>query len=134
MTVDGAAVVKILRAELARAKEQARISNAAAEMASAELKAEQAARRQYEERISTMALELKDAASRCEFLEKDNKARTADLDKALREAREARSESRAAREEIRQAGEIAAGKLFLLQTKFGVQTMLSLTKCGVLRA
>ena len=52
-------------------------------MASAELKAEQAARRQYEERISTMALELKDAASRCEFLEKDNKAKTADLDKAL---------------------------------------------------
>ena len=31
----------------------------------------------------------------------------------------ARSESRAAREEIRQAGEIAAGKPFLLQTKFG---------------
>ena len=28
-------------------------------------------------------------------------------------------ESRAAREEIRQAGEIAAGKPFLLQTKFG---------------
>ena len=30
-----------------------------------------------------------------------------------------RSESRVAREEIRQAGEIAAGKPFLLQTKFG---------------
>ena len=42
-----------------------------------------------------------------------------DLDKALQEAREARSESRAAREEIRHAGEIAAGKPFLLQTKFG---------------
>ena len=119
MTADGAAAVEILRVELARAKEQARISNAAAEKASAELKAEQAARRQCEERISTMARELKDAASRCEFLEKDNKAKTADLDKALREAKEARSESRAAREEIRQAGEIAAGKPFLLQTKFG---------------
>ena len=91
----------------------------AAEKASAELKAEQAARRQYEERISTMALELKDATSRCKFLEKDNKARTANLDKALRESKEVRSESRAAREEIRQAGEIAAGKPFLLQTKFG---------------
>ena len=84
MTADGAAAVEILRAELAQAKEQARISNAAAEKASAELKAEQAARRQYEERISTMALDLKDAASRCEFLEKDKKAKTADLDKALR--------------------------------------------------
>ena len=66
-----------------------------------------------------MALELKNAASRCELLEKENEAKTAELDKALREAREARSESRAAREEIQQAREIAAGKPFLLQTKFG---------------
>ena len=49
----------------------------------------------------------------------DNKAKAANLDKDLQEAREARSESRAAQEEIRQAGEIAAGKPFLLQTKFG---------------
>ena len=95
------------------------MSSAAAEKAVAELKAEQAARRQCEERISTMALELKDATSRCELLEKDNKTKAADLDKALREAKESRSKSRAAREEIRQAGEIAAGKPFLLQTKFG---------------
>ena len=114
MTADGAAAVEILRAELAWAKEQARISNAAAEKAYAELNAEQAARHQYEERISTMARELKDAYSRCEFLKKDNKAKTVDLDKALREAKEARSKSRAAREEIRQAGETAAGKPFLL--------------------
>ena len=80
------------------------MSNAVAEKAAAELKAEQAARRQCEDRISTMAHELKDATVRCEFLEKDNKAKTADLDKALQEVREARSESRAAREEIRQAG------------------------------
>ena len=65
-----------------------------------------------------MALELKDATIQCKFLEKDNKTREANLDKALQEAREAWSESRAAREEIRQAGEIAAGKPFLLQTKF----------------
>ena len=42
-----------------------------------------------------------------------------ELDKAVREASEARSESRAAREEIRRAKDIAAGKPFLLQTKFG---------------
>ena len=114
VTVDGAAAVETLRAELARAKEQAWMSNVAAKKATDELKAEQAARRQCEERISTMALELKDSTDRCKILEKDNKARTADLDKALQEAREARSESRAAREEIRQAGEIAAGKPFLL--------------------
>ena len=87
--------------------------------ASTELKAEQGARHQYEEKVSLMTLELKEVASRCGFLERDNKAKTANLDKALQEAREARSESRAAREEIQQAGEIATGKPFLLQTKFG---------------
>ena len=40
MTADGAATVETLRAELARAKEQARISNAAALKAAEELKAE----------------------------------------------------------------------------------------------
>ena len=84
--------------DLARAKEQARFSNAAAEKASAELKAERAARHQYEEKVSSMTLELKEAASRCGFLERDNKAKMADLNKTLREAKEARSESRAARE------------------------------------
>ena len=43
-----------------------------------------------------MALELKDATGRCEFLEKDNQAKAADLEKALQEAKKARSESRAA--------------------------------------
>ena len=66
-----------------------------------------------------MERELKDATSRCKSLEEDNKAKAAKLDKALLEAKEARSEPRAAREEIRQAREIAAGKPFLLQTKFG---------------
>ena len=54
--------------------------------------------------MSTMARELKEATVQCEFLERDNKAKADDLDKALQEAREARSESRAAREDIRQAG------------------------------
>ena len=49
------------------------MSNAATAKATAKLKAEQAARRQCEERMSTMALELKDATSRCKFLEKDTK-------------------------------------------------------------
>ena len=119
MAADGAAAVEVLRAELAQAKEQARRSNAAAEKASVELKAEQAARRHDEEKISMVALELENATGRCEFLEKENKAIPAELDKALQEAGEARSESRATREEIRQAREIAAGKPFLLQAKFG---------------
>ena len=48
-----------------------------------------------------MTLELENATGRCEFLEKENKSLAAELDKALQEAREARSESRAAREDVR---------------------------------
>ena len=58
MVADGAAAVEALRAELARDKEQAQRSNAAAEKASTELKAKQAARRQDEEKISNMSLKL----------------------------------------------------------------------------
>ena len=68
MAADGATAVEILRV--------------AAEKASAELKAEQAARRQDEEKISTMALELKNSTSRCKFLEKENEAKTAEIDMA----------------------------------------------------
>ena len=85
IAADSAAAVEILRVELAWAKEQARMSNAAAEKVAAKLKAEQIARRQCKERISAMALELKDATGRCQVLEKDNKAKAADLDKALQE-------------------------------------------------
>ena len=66
-----------------------------------------------------MEQELKDAAGKCEALEEKNKAQAVDLAKALQEAKEARTESRAAREEIKQAEQIAAGKPFLLQSIFG---------------
>ena len=52
MTEDGAAAVETLRAELARAKEQARRSDAAALKAVEELRAEQAAHRRSEEKIA----------------------------------------------------------------------------------
>ena len=66
------------------------MSDAAAKKAAAELKAEQATRRQFQERISTMERELKDVTSRCKSLEEDNKAKAAKLDKALLEAKEVR--------------------------------------------
>ena len=46
LTADGAATVETLRAELDRAKEQARMRAVAVEKAAGELKAEQAAHRQ----------------------------------------------------------------------------------------
>ena len=64
MTADGAAAVKTLRAELARAKEQARKSDAAALKAVEELRAELAVHCQSKDKIAKMAVELKDAADR----------------------------------------------------------------------
>ena len=112
--------MEALRAELIRAKERTRFSDAAAEGASVGLKAEQATRCQGEEKVSTMTRALENSTGRCEVLERENKTLTAELDKARQEAREARSESRALREEVRHAKEIVAGEPFLLQTKFGV--------------
>ena len=74
--------MEALRAELIWVKERAGFSDAAVEGASVELKAEQAARCQGEEKVSTMTLALENAIDRCEFLEKENKALTAELDKA----------------------------------------------------
>ena len=113
-TADGAAAVEALRAELAQAKEQARASNVAALKAAEELRAEQAVHRRSKEKIAEMDVELKTAASRYELLEKENHANKADLKKALDAAKETRSDLRDAREELRQAGEIAAGNPYLL--------------------
>ena len=119
MTAYGAAVVETLRAELARAKEQARISDAATLKAVEELRAEQAAHRHIEDKIAKMAVEMKDAAGRYELLEKESQAKAADLKKALEAAKETCSEFRAIREELHEAGDIAAGRPFLLRMKFG---------------
>ena len=111
--------METLRAELARAKEQARSSNAAALKAAEELRAEQVAHRQSEDKIAKMAVELKGAAGRYELLEKESQAKAADLNKAMEAAKETRSKIRAAKEELRQAGDITAGKPFLWRAKFG---------------
>ena len=57
--------------------------DAAAEKAAADLKAEQATRRQFEERVSKFKQDLKDATRKCELLEEENKAKAAELAKAL---------------------------------------------------
>ena len=107
-----------LRAELARAKEQARKSDAAAEKALEELRAEQAAHCRSKKEMAVMAVKLKSAAGRCKFLEKEDRARQTDLEKAVADAKDARSAMRAAKQELRQAGQIAAGKPFMLRRKF----------------
>ena len=110
MTADGAAAVETLRAELALAKEQARRSDAAALKEAEELRAKQAAHRQSEDKIAKMAIELKDAASRYELLEKESQAKAAEVNEAMEAAKETRSQIRAVKEELRQARDITAGR------------------------
>ena len=114
MTADGAATVEALQAELARAKEQARISNAAALKAAEELKAEKAAHSESKEKMDIMAMKLKDTADRCQFLEEENRAKATNLEKATMEDKDTCSPMRAKKEELREAGDIAAGKPFML--------------------
>ena len=75
--------METLRAELARAKEQARISNAAALKVAEELKAEKAAHCESKEKMARMAAKLKDTADCCQFLEEENRAKATDLEKAM---------------------------------------------------
>ena len=65
-----------------------------------------------------MAVELKNAVDRYELLKKEHKGSSADLNKALNATKEIRTDLRGAREELQQAGKIAAGGSYLLQTKF----------------
>ena len=54
MTADGAATVEALRAELARAKEQAKLDNAAALKVAKELRAEKAAHGESRDKMDKM--------------------------------------------------------------------------------
>ena len=63
------------------------MSDAVAEKMDVDLKAELATRRQFEERVSKIEQELKDATRKCELLEEGNKAKAAELAKALQEVR-----------------------------------------------
>ena len=101
LDADGAAAMEGLRADLARAKEQARRSDAAAWKATEELEAEKAAHCRSREEMAEMAGKLKNATDRCEFLEKERRAETEDLKKATAEAKDARSAMRAIKEELR---------------------------------
>ena len=91
LDADGATAVEDLRTELARAKEQARQSDAAASKAAEELKAEKDAHCRSREEMAGMAVKLKDATDRYEALERERRAGEEDLKKAAAEAKDARS-------------------------------------------
>ena len=61
--------MEALRAELTRAKEQVRSSNAAALKVGEELRAKKAVHCESKEKMAKMAVKLKDTADSCQFLE-----------------------------------------------------------------
>ena len=83
------------------------------------MKADKAAHCERKEKMAKMAVKLKDTADRCQFLEKENRAKAMDLEKATMANKDNRSAMRAKNEELREAGDIAAGKPFMLRRKFG---------------
>ena len=125
--------METFRAELAQAKEQARISNAAALKAAEELKAEKAAHGESRDKMAKMAIELKAATDRCRVLEKENLAKASNLEKAAATRKDIRSAMSAKKEELREAGDIVAGKSFMLRRKFGDPRMPLWIGCGVRR-
>ena len=72
-----------------------------------------------QEKMAKMAVELKDTADHCRLLEKENQAKATDLEKATMANKHTRSAMRAKKEELREVGDIAAGKPFILRRKFG---------------
>ena len=92
MSAVEATEVDILKSAVAQAKEEAKANKAATNKAAAELKTEQVARRQHEERVAKVEQELKDAIDKCEALEEKTMAQAFELTKALPKAKEARIE------------------------------------------
>ena len=66
-----------------------------------------------------MAVKLKNATDRCKLLEKEYRVAQKDLEKVTAEAKDTRSAMRAMKEELCQAGDIMAGKPYMLRMKFG---------------
>ena len=125
LNADGAAAMEDLRAELARVKEQATQSDAAALKAAEELKAEQAAHCRSREEMAEMAVKLKDATDRYEFLEIERRAEQEGLKKATAEAKDACSAMSAIKEELRQAGILRLESLFCCVGNSRIRSMLS---------
>ena len=69
--------------------------------------------------MAKIAEKLKNAADRCKLLEKEDRVAQKDLEKVTAEAKDTRSAMRAMKEELRQAGDITAGKPYMLRMKFG---------------
>ena len=104
------------------------MGNAAALKAAEELQAEKAAHGERRDKMAKMAVELKDTPDRCRLLEKENRAKATDHEKATMADKDTRFVMRAKKEELREAGDIVARKSFMLRRKFGDPRYASLDR------
>ena len=79
---------------------------------------EQAAREKYENRVGDVQQELQDAVKKCESLERNIADQESELAKARQSAQDAQVESQGALQEIQEARKTAAGKAFIMQSKY----------------
>ena len=89
---------------------------------------ELAAREKHEARRDEVQQELQDAVKKCEALERDVSAQETELAKARRSAQDARVEAQGTLQEIQEAKKIAAGKAFIMQSKYVKKRYLLLTR------
>ena len=125
--------METLRAELARAKEQARRSDAAALKAAEELKAKQAAHHQSEDKIANMAIELKDAASQYGPLERENQAKWLTWRRPCKQQRKLALKSERCGRSFGQPVISLLGSPFYCERSSAIRSMPLLISCGVLQ-
>ena len=89
---------------------------------------EQAAREKHEARVGEVQQELQDAVKKCESLERNIADQETELAKARQSAQDARVEAQGALQEIQEARKIAAGKAFIMQSKYVKKRFLLLTR------
>ena len=99
-------------------------------LAEAEDKAakEQAVREKHEAQVSEVQQELQDAVKKCESLEHDFKDQESELAKARQSAHDARAEAQGTLQEVQEVRKIAAGKAFIMQSKYVKKRFLLLTQ------
>lgn len=79
---------------------------------------EQAAREKHEARVGEVQQELQDAVKKCKSLERNIADQESELAKAHHSTQDAWVEAQGALQEIQEAKKIAAGKAFIMQSKY----------------
>ena len=89
---------------------------------------EQAAREKHEAGVGEGQQELQDAVKKCESLERNIADQESKLAKARQSAHDARVEAQGALQEIQEAKKIAAGKAFIMKSKYVKKRFLLQTR------